>query len=80
MPLFAGPDEHSNFITSAKPMHELIYYLPISRYFKKDNLQYQQDVEGSKALEELWQKKYKVELLLAILFIVGLLCISIIEY
>ena len=61
-------------------MHELIYYLPISRYFKKDNLQYQQDVEGSKALEELWQKKYKVELLLAILFIVGLLCISIIEY
>ncbi len=72
--------EHANFISDLKALRELIYYLPLSRYFRNTNVQYQQNVEESEILKELWQRKYKLELVLTILFILGLVSILIVQY
>lgn len=69
--------EQLDFFTNTHSFSELIYYLPFSRYFKQ--IKTEVSLKDSE-IKLLWYKKYRLELYLAMLFVLGLFAIPVMEY
>lgn len=66
-------EEHFNFFLDITSFSQLPYYLPFAKYLKPLTT-------DTEEMQLLWQKKYKLELYLLALFVLGLFAIPTMEY